>query len=84
MQPRLLKLWPQKQHSTQGGGQHPEEGEQGGVWTEAPEREDREKRPTYTEQARANLNYSAPSPSNVLFVFYGFLSFGKQGKGRLR
>lgn len=30
MQPRLLKLWPQKQYSTQDGGQHPEEGGQGG------------------------------------------------------
>lgn len=81
MRPRLLKLWPQKQHSTQGGGQHSEEGERGAVWTEAPEREDREKRPAYAAQERATLYYSAPSPSQR-FVCFSMGSFCLESKGR--
>lgn len=45
-----------------------------------------EKRPTYMEQAWANLNYSAPSPSNILFVFLwvSFLWKTREGKTEIK
>lgn len=49
----LLKLWPQKQQSTQGGGQHPEEGEQGSCGQRLKKEKAGEEKPTY--QSRHGL-----------------------------
>lgn len=81
MQPRLLKLWPQKQHSTQGGGQHPEEGEQGGHVDRGSRKRRQGEEANLTQSRRGRISTTLHHHAAMLYLFIvGFSHLENKGR----
>lgn len=84
---RLPKLWPQNQHSTQGGGQHPEEGEQGGQVDKGFRKRRHGRRGQLTQSRHTLIScilHNHPAMLSLFHVGFFHLENNREGKTEVK